>query len=61
MDFTRAWAGLSAESAHCFTLVWETDHLRKLNKSLLAFLASAVRSSLVNPSSIYMGGLNCAA
>ncbi len=46
-DFTSAWAGLREDSAHCFSLVWETEHLRKLNKSLLAFLASAVRSSPV--------------
>ena len=45
-DFTAAWAGLSAQSAHCFALVWETEHLRRLNSSLLAFLASAV---LTNP------------
>lgn len=42
-DFTAAWARLSAQSAHCFALVWETEHLRKLNQSLLAFLASAAR------------------
>ena len=44
-DFTSVWADLREDSAHCFSLVWETEHLRKLNKSLLAFLASAVRSS----------------
>ena len=42
-DFTAAWLRLSAQSAHCFALVWETEHLRKLNQSLLAFLASAAR------------------
>ena len=42
-DFTDAWARLSAQSAHCFALVWETEHLRKLNQSLLAFLASTAR------------------
>ena len=44
-DFTKAWARLSEQSAHCFALVWETQHLRKLNQSLLAFLASAARPS----------------
>ncbi len=43
------WAGVDADASHAFTLVWESEHLRKLNQSLLAVLASAVRSALPNP------------
>jgi len=37
---------VDADASHAFTLVWESEHLRKLNQSLLAVLASAVRCAL---------------
>ena len=41
-DFTRVWRGLESMDCQRMSLVWETEELLALNKSIVSFLKDQV-------------------